>query len=106
MAERWYRSGELMADPDEAVYEQARNLTRSQVGDSIDNLTDYSAMPQTDYSGKVADITIIPNNFSSEDLINDYGVDSFRIPTDDRSLVDIISELRTTGMSKLFAKYK
>lgn len=106
LAERWYRNGALMVDPGDATYEQARNLRPDQIEESIDNLTDYTAMASVDGGGKVTDITIIPKNFSSEDLVKDYGDDVFKMPVENRVLTDIIVELRDTGMSKLFRKYR
>lgn len=105
VAERFYRDGGLEVDPGDAVYEAARFLRAEQIGNSIDNLTDYSAIPEVARGGAITGITIMPRG-ESRDLISEYGDDSFRIPLESQSLMDIITELRSSSMTSLFRKYR
>ena len=106
IAERFYANKELTVDPGDAVYEAARFLRTDQIGDSIDNLTDYSAIPEVARGGAITGITIMPKYDNSRDLVSEYGDDSFRIPLESQSLMDIITELRSSSMTSLFRKYR
>jgi hypothetical protein len=106
IAERWYRNGELTVDPGDATYEAARYL-RSDQFESIDNLTDYLAMPEVARDGRtVLSVTIMPKNYESRELVDEYGADSFRINLENQSLMEIITELRSSSMGRLFGKYR
>ena len=106
IAERFYANGELKVDPGDAVFEAARYMRSDQIGDSIDNLTDYYAMPEVARGGAITGVTLMPKNYESSELISDYGADSFRIQLESQSLMEIISELRSSSMSSLFRKYR
>lgn len=106
VAERFYREGSLEVDPGDAVYEAARYLRPEQIGNSIDNLTDYSAIPEIARGGAVVGITIMPKFSDSASLVSEYGDDSFRIPLESQTLMDIITELRGSSESSLFRKYR
>ena len=102
-AERFYRGGDLLIDPGDAVYSNLYGNVRNNptaISESIENLTDYDAILSDNY------VELLPRHYDSADLIRDYGEDSFRIPYEDKTLMDIVDELRRTSMSKLFSKYK
>lgn len=106
IAERWFRNGDLRVDPGDAAWEAARNLRSEQISDSIDNLTDYLAMPEVARGGAIIGVTLMPRDYEARDLINDYGADSFRISLESQTLMEIIIELRSSSMSSLFRKYR
>ena len=103
VAERFYRDGDLRIDPGDAVYANLYGNVQNNptaIADSIENLTDYDAIISDNY------VQLLPRGYDSEDLIRDYGDDSFRIPYEDKTLMDVVEELRQTSLSKLFSKYR
>ena len=101
LAETLRRERRLNVDIDDALYEEARNLGPSSVEFAIDMSTDYNS--QVNNRGEI----IIQSQYTSEaDAIRDYGTERVVIPMENRSLIDIIQELRTSNESTIFRKYR
>mgnify|MGYP007069954308 CR=1 FL=1 len=101
IAERLYANGDLTVDPGDAVFEEARRLRASQIEESIENSTDYIA--QVNSHGEIN----IQSKFTPEaDAIRDYGTERVSIPMENRSLMDIIKELRVSRENSIFNKYR
>lgn len=101
IAERLYANGDLTVDPGDAVYEEARRLRASTIEDSIDNCTEYIAQ----VNGR-GEITIQSKYTPEADAIRDYGTERVSIPMENRSLMDIINELRVSRENSIFNKYR
>lgn len=100
LAERLRQERRLNVDADDAVYEQARNLGVNNIEFSIEMSTDYVAQVS---NGNI----IIQSQYTPEDeAIRNYGTERVSIPMENRSLIDIISELRTSSESSIFNKYR
>ena len=105
IADKLYGNG-LTVDPGDAVYETAANLAASGRGpsaivESIEGTTDYSAQATRDY------VQVWSNNLNPGDAMRLYGADDMvRIPYGNRSLMDIINELRVMNTSAIYQKYK
>ena len=106
IADRFYRNGELTVDPGDAVYTAARSLAAYQISESIENLTDYDILPEVARGGDTIAISVFPRNYDTDDLISQFGEDSFRIRLESQSLMDIVTELRSSSISTLFKKYR
>lgn len=101
VANRLYSNGDLTVDPGDAVFEKASNLMGSTIEESIENSTDYIA--QVNSRGEI----LIQSKFTPEvDAIRDYGTERVAIPMGNRSLMDIIWELRVGREDSIFNKYR
>ena len=100
IAERLYANRDLTVDPGDAVYEQARNLYDSSIESSIENTTNYSALVRGN------EIDLWENNLEIGEAESRWGLDDkVTIPMENRSLMDIINELRVENVSTIYKKY-
>ncbi len=104
IAQRLYDNGGLTIDPGDATYEYAATLamiTKSGIENSIEGTTDYTAQAADDY------VQVWSNSLNPGNAMNEWGTDDMvRIPYGNRSLMDIINELRTKNPSTIYKKYK
>ena len=105
IAERLYANRELTVDPGDAVYEQAQYLYARSIEDSIENTTEYTATVVVDNVGDKS-VRVQSVYTPADTLIRDYGTDVVDIPMGNRSLMDIINELRTQNTSSIYNKYR
>lgn len=106
LAERLYANGGLTIDPGDAVYETASRLADSSYGrdrieESIEGSTDYFAQATKDFvqvGNSGLEIGEAERNWGADDMV--------RIPYDNRSLMDIIWELRRSNVSEIYTKYR
>ena len=100
IAERLYRNG-LTVDPGDATFELARNLNHESIESSIEGTTDYFATATRDY------IQVGNNNLETGEAMREWGADDVvNIPYGNRSLMDIIMELRTSNVADIYRKYR
>ena len=101
LAERLYENGGLTVDPGDAVYEQAKNLRRGSIEESIEGSTDYFATAMQDY------VQVGNSGLEAGEAMREWGADDVvNIPYGDRSIMDIIWELRTKKVADIYRKYK
>ena len=105
LAERLYSNGGLIVDPGDAVYETAANLAATDGGrsieESIEGSTDYFAQATRNY------VQVGNSGLDAGEAMERWGADDMvRIPYENRSLMDIIWELRTSNTSDIYNKYK
>lgn len=105
LAERLYANGGLFVDPGDATYETARNLAAVDGGrsieESIEGSTDYFAQATRDY------VQVGNSGLDAGEAMREWGADDMvRIPYGNRSLMDIIVELRTSNVADIYRKYK
>ena len=106
LAERLYENGGLVIDPGDAVYETARNLAnntygRNRIEESIEGSTDYFAQATNDY------VQVGNSGLEAGEAERNWGADDMvRIPYENRSLMDIIWELRRSSVSDIYTKYR
>ena len=105
LAERLYSIGGLTVDPGDATYTRATDLAATDGGrsieESIEGSTDYFAQATRDY------VQVGNNGLDAGEAMREWGADDMvTIPYRDRSLMDIIRELRTSNVADIYRRYK
>lgn len=105
LADRLFSIKALAVDPGDAVYETAANLARTDGGrsieESIEGSTDYFAQATRNF------VQVGNNGLNTGEAMERWGADDMvRIPYENRSLMDIIWELRTSNVGDIYRKYR